>query len=73
MGRSWQEAFNPFALRTSKTPWSFGRSECKRVNHLKQSLSRKRLLTVSFEASMTDSLDRKQKLVDLFLPCHLKL
>ena len=23
--------FNPFALRMAKTPWSFGRSECKRV------------------------------------------
>ena len=23
--------FNPFALRTAKTLWSFGRSQCKRV------------------------------------------
>ena len=24
--------FNPIALRTAKTLWSFGRSECNRVN-----------------------------------------
>ena len=25
--------FNPIALRTAKTLWSFGRSECNRVKH----------------------------------------
>ena len=26
------KAFHPFALRMVKTPWSFGCSECNRVN-----------------------------------------
>ena len=26
--------FNPFALRMTKTPWSFGHFECSRVNLL---------------------------------------
>ena len=28
------QTFNPIALRTAKTLWSFGRSECNRVKYL---------------------------------------
>ena len=38
--------FNPIALRTAKTLWSFGRSECNRVNEkvLKAQMGEKKKL-----------------------------
>ena len=30
----WASSFNPIALRTAKTLWSFDRSECNRVKVL---------------------------------------
>ena len=57
-------SLNPIALRTAKTPWSFGRSECNRV---------KSLTFTHANSTGSDQTGRMPRLICVFAggTCHL--
>ena len=65
-------SINPIALRTAKTLWSFGRSECNRVNALILVQIQKpvKLPQQIFLFRLLSSLNKRTECTDYMCMCH---